>query len=522
MSTGMDLDRAEEALQSGDLARAETLCRDYLRREPRSAAAIRLLADVGIRFGRLDEAESLLAYCLELAPGFHEARVGYADLLFRMLRFGDALDEIGKALAAEPDQPSSQLLKGAILAQAGRTGEALEVFDAVLERHPGQARIHLNRGRALQTAGRPADAVAAFRAALDLEPGLAEAWWSLSDLKTFRFDDDDVAQIREHLGAEGASDEDRIHLSFALGKALEDRGEFDESFRYYASGNTARRRTLRWDADQHHADVERVAQLFDAPFFASRRGWGNPSTAPIFIVGLPRAGSTLLEQILASHSRVEGTMELPYVMSTAGRLAGRAPGDRRTRYTEVLASLTHEDFAALGAEFLERTATHRSGAPHFVDKMPNNFIHVGLIHLMLPNARILDARRQPMACGFSLFKQLFAHGQTFSYDLGDIGRYYRDYVRLMAHWDKALPGRVLRVDYEAVVSDTESQVRRILSHCGLDFEPGCLEFHRTERQVRTASAAQVRQPIYRSAVDQWRNYGSHLEPLRNALGPAAG
>jgi tetratricopeptide (TPR) repeat protein len=514
----MDLIRAADALQSGDIARAEALCRDCLRREPGNAAAIKTLADIGMHFGRLDEAEELLRYCLEIAPGFHQARPALAELLCRQLRCPEALEEIDKALAAAPSQPSYLLLKGVILAQSARNVEALELFDAVLERHPGEARIHLNRGRALQTAGRHADAVAAFRAALRLEPGLAEAWWSLCDLKTFRFDDEDVVEMRAQLGADTTSEEDRIFLNFALAKALEDAAEYDESFRHYADGNVARRRSVCWDEQEHHADVARVAALFDASFFASRLGWGNPSAAPIFIVGLPRAGSTLLEQILASHSRVEGTMELPDVMAIARRLGGNAAGAGRTAFPGVLRSLSAGDFAALGEEYLQRTARHRTGAPFFVDKMPNNFIHVGLIHLMLPGAKILDARRQPMACGFSVFKQLFVHGQTFSYDLWEIGRYYREYVRLMKHWDDVLPSRVLRVNYETVVGDTDNQVRRILDHCGLEFEPGCVEFHRTERVVRSASSEQVRQPIYWSAVEQWRHYERHLGPLRKGLG----
>ena len=521
MSNSNELIRAARALQAGDLARAEMLCRNYLRQKPRDVAAIRMLADIGMRCGRLDEAETLLRYCLELAPEFHPARFSYAELLFGKLRYGKALGEIEAALAAEPGEPSYLLLKGAILAQSGRVDEALELFDRVLERYPGDAGIQLNRGRALQTAGRHADAVAAFRTALEIEPGLAEAWWSLSDLKTFRFDDADIAAMRVQLGTDATSNESRIQLNFALAKALEDAADYDNSYRHYADGNAGKRQTVHWDAEQHHADVERIAALFDASLFASRRGWGSVSKAPIFIVGLPRSGSTLLEQILASHSQVEGTLELPDVTAIARRLAGDTAGEGRTAFTRVLQSLTAGDFAELGDVYLTRTAEHRSGKAFFVDKMPNNFIHIGLIHLMLPEAKILDARRHPMACGFSIFKQLFAHGQAFSYDLAEIGRYYRDYVRLMAHWDEVLPGRVLRVDYEALVADTENHVRRVLEHCELAFEPRCVEFHRTKRLVRTASSEQVRQPIYQTSVNHWRNFEAHLEPLRKALGPLA-
>ncbi|MDH4107936.1 MAG: sulfotransferase [Gammaproteobacteria bacterium] len=514
----LELARAADALLTDDLATAERLCREILKREPRDVAAIRLLADAGVRLGRLDEAEELLSYCLELAPDFHLARHSYAHLLLRKLRFREALAQIDRVLDAEPNRPSHLLLRAAILSQVGETAAAIDIYDAMLRQFPGEARLHLGRGNALKTVGRNADAVAAYRTAIDSQPAFGEAYWSLSNLKTFKFDDADVSRMRELLAADDVSRENYFQLSFALGKALEDRGEFDESFRHYANGNAARRRSVQWDADEHHADIERVRSFFQPGFFESQRDAGNPSPAPIFIVGLPRAGSTLLEQILASHSRVEGTMELPDIMAIGRRLGGGKKDDRATRYPGVLATFAAADFEALGTEYLERTAVHRAEAPYFIDKMPNNFIHVGLIHLLLPNAKIIDARRHPMGCCFSVFKQLFAHGQNFSYSLEDIGRYYRDYLALMAHWDAVLPGRVLRVEYESMVENTEAEVRRLLAYCGLDFEPACLEFHRTERAVRTASSEQVRQPIYASAVEQWRNFEAHLAPLAKALG----
>jgi tetratricopeptide (TPR) repeat protein len=514
-----DLVRAADALASDNLGLAEQLCRDFLKREPRNVAAIRLFAEVGVRLGRFDDAEELLAYCLELAPDFHLARHSYANLLFRLLRYRDALAEIEKLLAAEPNRSSHLLLKAAILTQIGEPASAIEIYDEVLKQHPSEARLHLNKGHVLKTIGKQAEAVAAYRAAIDLEPGLGEAYWSLSNLKTFEFDAPDVREMRGRLERDVAKPEDFFHLSFALGKALEDKGELEESFRHYSNGNAARRRTVHWDADAHHRDIERLAAFFRPEFFDSRKGWGNPSPAPIFIVGMPRAGSTLLEQILASHSNVEGTMELPDIMAIARRLTSARAHDGELGYPAALSTLTPADVEALGSSYLERTAIVRSGAPRFIDKMPNNFAYVGLIHLILPNAKILDARRHPMACCFSVFKQLFAHGQVFSYSLEEIGRYYRDYVELMSHWDSVLPGRVLGVDYEALVENTEAQVRRVLDHCELEFEPACLEFYRTERTVRTASSEQVRQPIYRSAVDHWRNFEAHLGPLKEALGP---
>ena len=513
-----ELIRAADALLADDTGLAERLCRDFLRREPRNAAAIRLLAEVGVRLGRFCEAEELLAYCLELAPDFHLARHSYANVLFRQLRYRDALTELEKLLRAEPNRPSHILLKAAILAQIGETAGAIEIYDAVLKQHPSEARLHLNKGHALKTVGKQAEAVAAYRTAIRLQPDLGEAYWSLSNLKTFEFDAADIREMRVRLERKIVNPEDFFHLSFALGKALEDRGEFDESYRHYSNGNAARRRTVHWDADAHHAEIERLIAFFRPELFDSRGQWGNPSQAPIFIVGMPRAGSTLLEQILASHSEVEGTMELPDIMAIARRLTSASARDGESGYPGALSTLTSADVEALGSAYLERTAILRSGAPRFIDKMPNNFAHVGLIHLILPNAKILDARRHPMACCFSVFKQLFAHGQTYSYSLEEIGRYYRDYVELMSHWDSVLPGRVLRVDYESVVENTEEEVRRVLDHCGLEFEPACLEFYRTVRTVRTASSEQVRRPIYKTAVDHWRNYEAHLGPLKESLG----
>jgi tetratricopeptide (TPR) repeat protein len=503
-----DLARAAQALAAGNLALAEAVCRDVLKRDPRNTEALQLLGDVGIRHGRLDDAELLLSYCLELAPDLHPARRSYADLLFRKLRLCDALAEIDKVLSAAPDDAPALLLRASMLTQAGSLDEAVRTYDTVLRKYPEQPRPHLGRAHALKTLGRHAEALADYQRALALQPELGEAYWDLANLKTFRFDDAHVARMRALLAKPTTPEDDRVCVSFALGKALEDRGDYDESFRHYAAGNALRRRAVRWDPDAHQRAIERIKGFFQPAFFAAHATSGHPSSAPIFIVGMPRAGSTLLEQILASHSAVEGTLELPDVMVRVQQVNSTPPG-----FPEVLGTMTERDFAAFADEYLERTAEHREGAPHFIDKMPNNYGYVGLIHLMLPNATIIDARREPMACGFSVFKQLFANGQHFSYDLADIGRYYRDYVGLMAHWDTVLPGRVLRVDYESIVTDTVTEVRRVLAHCGLEFEPACLEFFNTKRAIRTPSSEQVRRPVYRDGLEQWRHYEAHLGPL---------
>ncbi|MGB5347332.1 MAG: sulfotransferase [Woeseia sp.] len=514
---GVELIRVADALFAGKLGVAEDLCRKILKKGPRNVGAMRMLAEVAMHLDRLDDAENLLTLCLELEPEFHLARHDYANLLFIKQRPGQALAEIDKVTIAEPNRPAHLLFKASVLAQIGRTEDAIEIFDAVLQRCPDHFRTHLSRGHALRTVGRLADSVAAYRKAIALQPTCGEAYWSLANLKTFKFDATDIAEMQGQLEAGLSSQEDFWHLSFALGKALEDRQEFDESFRHYAGGNAAKRRSEHWDADKHHTGIERIKTFFHPEFFASRGESGNSSPAPIFIVGLPRAGSTLLEQILSSHSQVEGTMELPDIMSIARRLGAATTFAGESLYPEVLAKLTADDVATLGTEYLDRTIIHRTGAPFFIDKMPNNFVHIGLIHLILPNAKIIDARRHPMACCFAGFKQLFAHGQAFTYSLEEIGRYYRDYVELMTHWSSVLPARVLRVDYEAIVENTAAEVRRVLDYCGLDFEPACLEFYRTDRAIRTPSSEQVRQPIYESAVDQWRNYEAHLAPLSAAL-----
>jgi len=376
----------------------------------------------------------------------------------------------------------------------------------------------LSFGHTLKTAGHTERAIAAYRRALELEPGCGDACWSLANLKTFRFEDAEVEAMRVQLARTDLPVEDRYQFEFALGKALEDRGEYAESFAHYVEGNSQRRRTVSYNADENHERVQRAKSVLTAEFFREREGWGEAATGPIFVLGMPRAGSTLIEQILSSHSQVEGTMELPEMNSLARGLRRMAESPREG-YVGVLAEQDPEALLALGRSYLERTRVHRrTDAPFFIDKMPNNYLHIGLIRLALPNARIIDARRHPLACCLSVFKQLFARGQNFSYDLHELGRYYRDYVELMAHYDAVLPGLVHRVHYESMVDDTEGQVRRLLDFCGLPFEEGCLRFYENERAVRTASSEQVRKPIYREGKDHFRHYAQWLAPLEDALG----
>jgi tetratricopeptide (TPR) repeat protein len=511
---------AAVALCDNRIAPAEALLREHLKKHPTDVAAIRMLAEVAGRLGRYGDAELLLARCLELAPSFHAARHNYALVLHRQNRSAEALREVNRLLAADPRNPGFRNLQATILGRIGEYPQALEIFAGVLAEYPNQAKVWMSYGHALKAAGRQEESISAYRKCIELAPAFGEAYWSLANLKTFRFTPSEVEAMRAQVERQGLSHEDRWHFHFSIGKALEDSGSFADSFTHYAKGNELRRAAIRYDAEENATHVRRSKATFTRHFFEERTGFGSDAADPIFIVGLPRAGSTLLEQILSSHSAVEGTMELPDIISLAKMLSGRKTRSEASRYPEVLAELTADRLRALGEQYLSQTRIQRkTDAPFFIDKMPNNWAHVGLIHLILPRAKIIDARRHPLGCCFSGFKQHFARGQAFSYSLDDIGRYYCDYVELMAHFDAVLPGRVHRVIYEALVDDTEAEIRRLLAYCNLPFEEKCLRFYETERAVRTASSEQVRQPIFRDGVDQWRNFEPWLEPLKRALGP---
>ncbi len=509
---------AAAALRANDLARAEALLRAHLKEQPTDIAALRMLAEVGTRLRRYRDAQLLLERCLELAPSFAPALHQYALVLYRQARATEALPHIETLLAAEPQNLGYLTLKAAILAHLGDTADSIRVYDAVLQRCPGQGRLWLSYGHALKTAGRTDDCIGAYRRAIALLPTLGDAYWSLANMKTVRFGAAEVQAMQAALLQPGLDDEDRLHFEYALGKAREDERDYAEAFAHYARGAAIRRALQPYSPDETARHVARSGAIYTPEFFAQRAGAGAPARDPIFILGMPRSGSTLLEQILASHPLVEGTMELPNIPALVRDLSD-APGGRGTSYLEAVGALAPAELRALGERYLAETRIHRKmDTPLFIDKMPNNFLHVGLIHLILPNARIIDARRHPLACCFSNFKQHFARGQNFSYGLDDVGRFYRDYVRIMAHVDAALPGRVHRVIYERLVDEPEAEVRRLLDYCGLPFDERCLRFHENDRAVRTASSEQVRQPIFREGLDHWRNFEPWLGPLKASLG----
>jgi tetratricopeptide (TPR) repeat protein len=501
----------------GEIHDAERIVRQYLLTHGNHVEGMRLLAKIGMKLDVADDAEFLLENVLLIAPDYAAARYEYALALLQRHKHVRAREEMEKLLKTDPNNRVYRTTHATICTGFGDHAQALPLYQEILLETPRDPELHLSIAHALKTLGRTAEAIESYRAAAACRPRYGEAYWSLANLKTYRFTDAELAQMKSGEASAEVEAADRYHLCFALGKALEDRGQYAESFSYYERGNALKKTECRYRPEPLERNARLQAEVCTPEFFAARRGGGCDSAAPIFIVGLPRAGSTLLEQILASHSQVEGTMELADIPRLVQELQGRESNESTPRYPGVLAQLDPDERKRLGEKYLADSRVYRSGKPRFIDKMPNNFRHLGLIHLMLPNARIIDARRDPMACCFSNFKQLFASGQQFTYSIEDITRYYRMYLELMAHWDEALPGRILRVQHEEVVDDLESNVRRILEFCDLDFEPACVEFHKTRRAVHSASSEQVRRPINREGVDQWRHYEPWLGSMKNAL-----
>ena len=512
-----DLVHVTDLIHERKFHKAEQLCRKFLEANRRHVEGMRLLAEIGVHLKIYDDAEFLLESCVEFAPDYIPARIDYANLLIRKTNFEKANEQARRLVDMQPNNPSFKTTLATTLVGLGRFEEGVALYRELLEANPTRSQLHLLTGHAQKTMGVLEEAIDSYRQAHHQRPDFGDAFWSLANTKTYRFSDDEIRHISHYEQAPGTAVDDRIHLCFAAGKALEDRADYDASFEYYERGNALKMKENRYRAEVNENRARAQVEVCTKDLFERRAGVGFECNDPIFIVGLPRAGSTLLEQILASHSLVDGTMELHNVLALAQRLRGRQ-AERSSRYPQILHELDDSYFRRFGEQYIDQTRTYRGGAPFFIDKMPNNFMHIGLIRLILPNAKVIDARRHPMACCFSCFKQLFGEGQEFSYGLPEVGRYYRTYVRLMDHWDEVLPGFVLRVMHEDVVDDLETQVRRILDFCGLPFESNCVQFHRTERNIRTPSSEQVRQPIFREGLDRWRRYEKHLDPLREALG----
>lgn len=512
--------RVATQLRTNDLAAGEAAIRAYLVEHPEDVAALNLLAEAQARDDRPDEAEVSLRRCIALAPTYRRARHGLAQLMLGLSRLDEALNEARQLVALDPASSGPKRLLAAVYMAMSQYDSALEIYEPLTKTDPQRAGVWLSYGHALKTLNRTGEGIEAYRRTIQLAPNLGEAYWSLANLKTYRFSDADIEQMRAQAARADISAEDRVNLLYALGKAAEDKGEIDAAFKTYSEAASLHLSASNYRPGRLRPVVDRSIEVFTRQFFEARIGSGAPAQDPIFIVGLPRAGSTLLEQILASHSMVEGTAELSDMHLVAQSLLTPAEAREGRTFVDAISGIDAARLRELGETYLRTTRMYRvAGRPLFINKMPNDFMHVGLIHLTLPNAKIIDARRHPMACGWSCFKQHFARGQLFTYDLGEIGRYYSDYVRLMAHYDEVLPGRVHRVIHEELVVDPEPGIRALLDYCGLPFEEQCLRPHENERAVKTASSEQVRQPISPKGLNSWSKFERHLEPLRVALGP---
>jgi tetratricopeptide (TPR) repeat protein len=518
LATDPPLQRAARALCEDRVPEADFLLKEYQRQHPDDALALRLRAEAAFLRRKDLDAVAWLTRCLALTE-FPGARFARALANYRAGQAVAAQQDLESALATDPDNPAYRALLAAALSKTSEVERTVELYERLTREYPQQPKLWMAYGHVLKASGRQPDSIAAYRRSIELEPRLGEAWWSLANLKTVKFDATDITTMQRQLVRDDLDGEDRLHFEFALGKALEDAKRYEESFKHYAEGNRLRLIETPYDIETSTINLRRSERILTREFFAERAGLGCPAPDPIFILGLPRAGSTLIEQILSSHSQVEGTMELPDITDIARSIADRRKNRDDYDYLPLLGEVAPQEWRELGERYLSTTRVHRKlGRAYFIDKMPNNFTHLGLIHLILPNARIIDARRHPLASCFSNFKQHFAMGQLFSYGLENIGRFYREYVALMAHYDAVLPGRVHRVFYERMVEDTENEVRRLLEYCGLPFEERCLRFYENERIVRTASSEQVRRPIYKEGVDHWRHYEPWLDPLKAALG----
>jgi tetratricopeptide (TPR) repeat protein len=509
---------AAEHQKEGRFEEAEKLYREVLRNNPQNVDALRMLGLLAFGGGNIDEAERLFRRAVTAAPDFVSAIIDLGLALKEQSRIEEAIECFRQATKLEPKNVKAHYQLAQILSPAALSDEAIKSYQQILELRPKHAGALLGLGHVLKTMGRQEEAIESYRKCIAAKPDRGEVYWSLANLKTYRLSDDDIAEMQVRIGTGELTDESHVNFLFALAKAHDDRGDFDQAWQYYVEGNAKRRMLEHYDPVRFEMQNDALIDVFDKDFLEANTGLGNPDPAPIFIIGLPRSGSTLLEQILASHSMVEGTAELPYIRRVEHSLSkNRVDG---VNYPGAVKELREPNFKSLGQDYLDAAQMHRTeGKPRFIDKMPNNFPGVGLIHLILPNAKIIDARRYPLDSCLSNFRQLYGQGQPFTYDLTDIGEYFLEYQRMMDHWHDVLPGRALTMQYEDVVTDFENQVRRLLDYCELPWEDACLRYHETDRPVRTASSEQVRQPVYTKSVHFWRNHESRLGELIDVLEP---
>ena len=507
----------DQIMNEGRLGIAEKRCREFLKKNPTHTYAMSQLAEIANRLGYFDDAETLLKKAVEFKPNDGELRMKYAMVLRKIQKFAETMKQVNILCEQFPNNIAYQAQRGSELMQNGEHERAVDLFNSLLEKNPYNYSSLTSRGHAQKTLGKTNEAIESYKAAYGIKPDHGEAFFSLSNLKTYSFTDSEIEKIDSQLNRIDLSLKEKVYFHFALSQALESKGEFNEAFYHLNRGNEIKRDQSKYSIERMNDELQAQIDVCNEDFFKNLGEGGCNTKDPIFILGLPRAGSTLIEQILASHSMIDGTLELPNILSLAQSLRGDDIYGKAGKYPKIMSNFTSDQRVDMGKKFIDETMMHRDGAPMFTDKMPNNFRHIGLIHLIMPNAKIIDARRYPLDCCFSMFKQLFAQGQEFSYGLKEAGSYYNSYVKLMNHWDKVLPGKVLRVNNEDVIDDLEGQVKRILNFIEIPFEESCVSFYKTERSVRTASSEQVRQPINRKGMGRWKPYAKHLKPLVESI-----
>jgi len=503
----------DQIMNEGRLGVAELKCREFLKQNPTNTHAMAQLSEIATRLGHFEDAELLLEKAVEFMPNDGDLRMKYVSILRKTQKFSKTLEQVNILCDMYPENITYQAQRANEMMQNGDHSEAIKLFNNILEKNPHNYGSITSRGHAEKTLGRTDDAIISYKKAYAIKPDHGEAFFSLSNLKTYRFDTDELELMKDQLKRVDLSLKEKAYFHFALAQGAESIKDYDEAFYNLFEGNKIKNNQSKYSIDSMNKELQAQIDVCDNKFFSQLGDGGFANNDPIFILGLPRAGSTLIEQILASHSMIDGTLELPNILSLAQSLRGDDIYGKKGKYPQIMSTLTKDDRLKMGNDFIKDTRMHRKDAPMFTDKMPNNFRHIGLIHLILPNAKIIDARRYPLDCCFSMFKQLFAQGQEFTYGLKEAGSYYNSYVKLMNHWDKVLPGKVLRVNNEDVIDDLEGQVKRILEFINIPFEESCVSFHKTERSVRTASSEQVRQPINKKGMGRWKPYAKHLKPL---------
>ena len=508
----------DQILNEGRLGMAEAKCRAFLKKNPTHTYAMSLLSEIANRLGYFDDAEFLLEKAVEFKPDDGDLRMKYASILRKKQKFAKTMEQVNILCEKFPDNLNYQALKASEIMQNGDHEKAITLLDDILSKNPYNFSTLTSKGHAEKTLGRTEQAINSYQSAYQIKPDHGEAFFSLANLKTYSFTSEELGNMREQVKRVDLSLRDKAYFHFALAQGCEVNGEYDEAFFHLENGNRIKNNQSQYSIERMDNELQAQMDICDEEFFKDLGKGGYNTKDPIFILGLPRAGSTLIEQILASHSMIDGTLELPNILSIAQSLRGDDVYGKEGNYPKSMRSLTLEQRESLGKGYVEDTKMHRKDAPMFTDKMPNNFRHIGLIHLIMPNAKIIDARRYPLDCCFSMFKQLFAQGQEFSYGLAEAGSYYKSYVKLMNHWDKVLPGKILRVNNEDIIDDLEGQVKRMLEYLQLPFEEECITFYETDRSVRTASSEQVRRPINKEGMERWKPYSNHLKPLVDSLG----